>query len=151
MKAYLYICAMSFISCGSLKKTKLLEKQERIQIQAQENIKHFSANRNSLRVDSASEFINITMKPKGIFKMDWEKGFEGEALNLSISGRKEKVRLALQNQREELIGTSKKSQINEQSVVASKIDVVRKSFLNWSIFILIIIVLMIYWWCQKLK
>lgn len=150
-KLALFVTVLIITGCGSLKKSKLLSNQEILAAKNQKFVHTYMHQSSNKLNDSASQYITIELQPKGTFKLDWSKGFEGEAEKLKITGKHERV-LQANGQ----ISTKQKTmlsatQLQQQKLQLKQVNTNRKAIINSWLLTLFPILLIAYWWYKKVK
>lgn len=148
MRKTLIIGACLLFSCN-VRKEKLKTKNEIQNFNTQQTERQLTVQKATATKDSTNEVFQVVIHPRGTFKFDVNKGFEGEALNLTIRGQKDRLSQSHSSSTKQETQQSFNTQLHQAKNESTIYNKVVKHNFNWWWLICIFPVFLIYRWIKK--
>lgn len=149
MKKTLLIIGAGLLFSCNVRKEKSKTKNEIQDLSTRQAGRQLTVQKATVTKDSTNEMFQVLITPRGIFKFDVNKGFEGEALNLTISGQKDRLLQSHSASAKQETQQSFDTHLHQAKSESSKINKLLKHNLNWWWLICIIPGFFIYKWIKK--
>jgi len=152
MKKLTYLILLLSLGCSSLKKNKFQSQSSNSQFDTKEEVHAQRINQRMESKDDLKETISITIKPKGPIKLDWQKGFEGEANSVIFEKQQQRV-VAVKEKMEIHQASTLKNTLASQAKNNMRQKVIKSNKFGWVSYALIAVavLLVVFWFVKKLR